>query len=224
MPTVLITVIFAAIAFASGWLYEYLSFSGHRNDIYSAKYEIYDQQLPLSDLDEAEAYRKTASIHAENRSRLIISSTKLFSKNDKKGAKEFSDEAKQEGILMDESNQQAAKYYFKHNNCMGVSNSNGEVDLHGLYVDEALIKARESIQLKLKEPKGSRHIVFIVGMGNHSVGGLRKIKPALEEMIHTQYGYLCVPDKPHNGCVWVEIDDPNSQKLNKKENSFCIVS
>jgi DNA-nicking Smr family endonuclease len=230
MPTILTIVIFAAIAFLIGWLVEYLSFSSHhRNENNSAKYEVYDHRLQLSNLDEAEAYRKTATTHAENRMRLITSSQEAFKKNDKKGAKEFSDEAKREGIMMNQCNEQAAENYFKHNNSMGMSNFKGEVDLHGLHVDEALLKVEESIQRKLKESIDSidhdkKHVIFIVGMGNHSVGGLRKIKPAMEEMINRKYGFLCVPDKPHKGCVWVEVINANSQQTNQKEKSFCIIS
>jgi hypothetical protein len=33
-----------------------------------------------------------------------------------------------------------------------------------------------------------KHLVFIVGMGNHSEGGIRKIKPAIEEFILMKYG------------------------------------
>mmetsp|Transcript_7689 Transcript_7689/g.7790 ORF Transcript_7689/g.7790 Transcript_7689/m.7790 type:complete len:231 (+) Transcript_7689:209-901(+) len=230
MPTILTTVVFAAIAFLIGWLVEYLSFSSHhRNETDSAKYEVYDHRLQLSSLDEAEAYRKMATTHAESRMQLITSSQEAFKNNDKKGGKEFSDKAKREGIMMDQCNEQAAKNYFKHHNSMGVSNCKGEVDLHGLHVDEALLKVEESIQRKLKESIDSvdyakRHVIFIVGMGNHSMGGVRKIKPAMENMISRKYGFLCVPDKPHKGCVWVEVVDANSQKINQKEESFCIIS
>jgi hypothetical protein len=37
-----------------------------------------------------------------------------------------------------------------------------------------------------------KHLVFIVGMGNHSEGGIRKIKPAMEEMITKKYGYVYI--------------------------------
>ena len=51
----------------------------------------------------------------------------------------------------------------------------------------------------------SRSVVFIVGMGNHSEGGIRKIKPALETMITEKYGFKIVDEIPHPGCLSVEF-------------------
>lgn len=57
----------------------------------------------------------------------------------------------------------------------------GEVDLHGLYVKEAINRADRFIQLA--KSTGHSQVKLIVGKGLHSHGGVAKIKSAIEELI-----------------------------------------
>jgi DNA-nicking Smr family endonuclease len=49
-------------------------------------------------------------------------------------------------------------YIYKHI-YIGASNSNGEVDLHGLHVDEALKYVEASIQSEIKKPTNGKYNV-----------------------------------------------------------------
>ena len=51
-----------------------------------------------------------------------------------------------------------------------------------------------------------RHIVFIVGMGSHKEGGIRKTQLAVESFLNDKYGSFCLVDKPDKWCLWVEYD------------------
>ena len=84
-----------------------------------------------------------------------------------------------------------------------------------------------------------RQVVFIVGMGNHSEGHVRKIKPALEEMIAEKYPtFRLVDDKPHKGCILVNFNEneseneqrsteaaaPSDQNNKQKGNTGCVIA
>ena len=130
-------------------------------------------------------------------------------------------------------NQKAASLYFTYNNPKNGKNDAGQIDLHWLQVKEALHYAEISIQNEINRTVDSvtitnttgtttdnnnnnnnnmREVIFIVGMGNHSEGGVRKIKPALEEMITQKYGYSILDEKPHKGCLTVEFKMPLKEK------------
>lgn len=64
-------------------------------------------------------------------------------------------------------------------------------------------QAKES--LKCSRAQGNEYLIFIVGKGNHSAGGVQRLKPAIEKLAQEeQLSYI--PDKPHDGCVWVVLD------------------
>ena len=165
-------------------------------------------------IEDAEKLRHDASTHAENRGRLFDESQEAFKNGDKKEAKDLAEQGKAEAHMMEECNKEAARIYFNHNNPKNGKNDAGQVDLHWLQVKEALDYADHSLQNEINRKstdngnnhESERHVVFIVGMGNHSEGGIRKIKPALEEMIKNKYGFTIIDEKPHKGCISVEFD------------------
>jgi hypothetical protein len=53
--------------------------------------------------------------------------------------------------------------------------------------------------------QGKEHLVFIVGKGNHSAGGVQKLKPAIEKLAQEER-LTCIPNKPHDGCVYVILE------------------
>lgn len=211
-----------------------------------------------SKTEEAEQYRQDASVHAAARGKLMEESQAAFKNGDKKMAKELADRGKAEGHEMDRLNSEAATIFFNHNNPRedGLNNY-GLVDLHGLHVKEALMYAELSIQNELERkidentpdsPAGdvgdhskpnpvktkSRQVIFIVGMGNHSEGGIRKIKPALEEMIKEKHpSFKIINDKPHKGCILVLLANEKRRASHgnngnsgqeSKGNSSCVIA
>jgi len=56
----------------------------------------------------------------------------------------------------------------------------GTVDLHDLYVTEAVEYAKEELQSAIY--RNDDTVIFIVGQGRHSEDGVSKLRPALEEL------------------------------------------
>jgi len=73
-------------------------------------------------------------------------------------------------------NKKAASIIFKENN---KARQGTTVDLHGLFVNEALEYADK--ELESAAMRKVDMVSFIVGRGLHSDGGVPKIRPALEE-------------------------------------------
>jgi hypothetical protein len=79
--------------------------------------------------------------------------------------------------LSDEYNYKAAEYVFKENNA---DSSLSEIDLHGLYIKEAIYILKRRIAAGIN--RGEQRLDVIVGKGNHSQNGVAKLKPAVEEL------------------------------------------
>lgn len=82
---------------------------------------------------------------------------------------------------MEAYNAQARDFIFRTNNAHQPDDT---IDLHGLYVEEA----EEILETRLRtaRQRGDDHIYVIVGKGNHSAGGVTKIKPAVEKLLRAQ--------------------------------------
>ncbi|KAG0366702.1 hypothetical protein BGZ54_004997 [Gamsiella multidivaricata] len=111
---------------------------------------------------------------------------------------ELSLKSKEHGLEMDRYNNMARDIVFRVNNSSRPSN---ELDLHGLKVREALDITRERLNrfIKNKEP----NLIIIVGRGKNSLNGVAKIKPAVIELV-TQFRIKATPNKPNQGCVYIE--------------------
>ncbi|KAB5590587.1 Smr domain containing protein C11H11,03c [Ceratobasidium theobromae] len=57
----------------------------------------------------------------------------------------------------------------------------GELDLHGLYVNEAVKRAEVAIHAAQR--RGDEQIRIVVGRGLHSLGNAARIKPAIEQLL-----------------------------------------
>ncbi|KAI6033186.1 hypothetical protein F5J12DRAFT_735560 [Pisolithus orientalis] len=79
---------------------------------------------------------------------------------------------------MERLNAEASVWIFRENN---LDREPGEVDLHGLYVKEAVMYAENAIEEA--QLRGDLEVRLIVGKGLHSDGRVAKIKPALEEFM-----------------------------------------
>lgn len=80
---------------------------------------------------------------------------------------------------MDEYNRQASEFIFRENNAPGRVESD-QIDLHGLFVEEA----ERILELRIREDqaRGQHHLHAIVGKGNHSTGHVQRLKPKVEEL------------------------------------------
>ncbi|KAK9764868.1 hypothetical protein K7432_007293 [Basidiobolus ranarum] len=157
-----------------------------------------------------ERYRQEANKYAKLRNECFSRSQALYQSGDKQGAKEESERGKEYGRKMDMANNKAVELTFKVNN---ISLPKDKLDLHGLYVKEALLKVEERIQL-CKREKNVDFLTIIVGMGNHSADGVQKLKPAVETWLR-QKNLTYSVDTPNRGCLLVE--------LRKNEGFRCII-
>jgi hypothetical protein len=102
---------------------------------------------------------------------------------------------------MENYNSQAADTIFSY---LNKNRPLDELDLHGLFVKEAMQKFEERVKECRK--KRMKRLTVIVGQGNHSVDGIAKIKPAMVDMAQRlQMQYEIDPKNP--GCIVVYLVD-----------------
>jgi DNA-nicking Smr family endonuclease len=127
-------------------------------------------------------------------------SHKAYSSGAGARAKELSNEGHQHQQKMESLNKQASDWIFTENN---KDSKPGEIDLHGLYVKEAIAQTDSAIQRAKK--RGDSDIRLIVGKGLHSTGGRAKIKPAIEELIQ-KHQLVAELDSHNAGVLVVRLD------------------
>lgn len=100
-----------------------------------------------------------------------------YSSGDGALAKSLSDEGKRHQAQQAAYNKQASEFIFRENNSPGRV-AEDTIDLHGQYVEEAedILEAR----IRDARARGQTHLHVIVGKGNHSAGGVQKLKPRIE--------------------------------------------
>jgi len=100
---------------------------------------------------------------------------------------------------MKDLDKRAAKIFFRVNN---KAQKEGTVDLHGLYVPEALEYAKKELQSATYRKDGK--ICFIVGRGLHSDGGQSKLRPRLQQFCDER-GLRYSPDPRNPGKLIVQL-------------------
>ena len=152
-------------------------------------------------------YREEAQRWYDKRLDLSNRSQAAFKNGDKQVAHELSEQLKEAFRKAEDFNKKAAQYVFVQNNADSKDN---EVDLHGLYVNEAkwILQKRiancvETSQLRL---------LVIVGKGNHSVHGVAKLKPAVDEMC-SEAGLSHYIDKKNPGVLVIDFPQTPNIKL-----------
>lgn len=115
---------------------------------------------------EGNRLRAEAQKFAEERHALMSEASKLFEAGDKAKAKELSEQGKAAGKKMEEANAKAAEVILQHRNGDHPVNY---LDLHGLYLEEALAAFRLKLS-QLQAADSADEIIFevIPGAGNHS--------------------------------------------------------
>lgn len=151
-------------------------------------------------LEEAQKLRDKAGEEAKLRGSCFEQSKKEFESGDKAKAKQLSEEGKKHGAQMEQLNKQAADAFFAAHN---QGRDDYTIDLHGLYVEEAL----ERLNRRFDKIGRKGTLVIIWGAGNHSEGGVRKIKPAVVEVLN-KGGWKYEDDTPNHGCCTVYFTAP----------------
>jgi len=110
--------------------------------------------------------------------RCFDESKRAYEAGDGARAKQLSNEGKAHKAEMESLHAQAAQWIFVENN---TDSQPGEVDLHGLYVKEAIQYADKAIQEA--KARGETTVRLIVGKGMHSRDGRGKLGPAIEQVM-----------------------------------------
>ncbi|KAG9306484.1 hypothetical protein G9A89_008420 [Geosiphon pyriformis] len=156
--------------------------------------------IPQSSGTEAAKYRHNADEQAKIRKDISEQAQKAYKSGNKRKAKDLSNKSKEHYRLMELYNKKAAEIIFSENNR---HRNKDEIDLHGLFVKEALEYTEERI--KLCKANRIDTLMIIVGKGNHSLNGIPKLKPAIGELVQ-KYQFRCTPNKPNSGCLYVEFN------------------
>ncbi|KAG8957946.1 hypothetical protein FRC03_009667 [Tulasnella sp. 419] len=129
------------------------------------------------DNEHYKSLREQARLEGDQMAKAFADSKVAYQAGDGAKAKELSNEGKAHQKEMERLNKEASDWIFKENNRELPKN---ELDLHGLYVKEAIERAEDAV-INAKA-RGDPRIRIIVGKGLHSIDGVQKIKPAIEDL------------------------------------------
>lgn len=132
------------------------------------------------------ALRSKAQSEGDKMAHCFEQSQQAYARGDGAGAKKLSQEGHQHKAAMERLNTEARQWIFAANNADSPPDT---LDLHGLYVKEALIKVEEAIQKA--QAQNYTELKLIVGKGLHSKDHVAHIKPAVERLL--------------SRCVWKSV-------------------
>lgn len=140
-------------------------------------------------------YREEASNCAGKRKEFVQLAKQARRLKNFRMATKYSNQANVWKVKMESANRKAADEIFKQNNAPGRT----DIDLHNLYVNEALDKLKQRIAEIEQRGWINYKLTVIVGRGLHSAKG-PKIKPAVEKYAIKQ-GITYEVDSPRVGCI-----------------------
>ncbi|SJK97397.1 uncharacterized protein ARMOST_00649 [Armillaria ostoyae] len=155
--------------------------------------------------------RARANKEGDEMARCFSESHEAYNRGDGAGAKELSNQGKKHQQKMEQLNKEASDWIFVENNR---DSKPGEIDLHGLYVKEAI--ARTDIALEEAKRRGDSEIRLIVGKGLHSKGGAAKIRPAIEEVMR-KHQLVAELDPSNSGVLVVEFNGARGRGVGPDE-------
>ncbi|KAI0949644.1 hypothetical protein AcW1_009191 [Taiwanofungus camphoratus] len=176
-----------------------------------------------------QSLRARAKEEGAQMARCFEESHTAYARGEGARAKELSNEGKTHQREMERLNAQASEWIFVENN---KDSKPGEVDLHGLYVKEAITYTDRAIQEARQ--KGDSKLHLIVGKGLHSPNGIAKLRPAIEDLMR-KHGLVAELDQSNGGVLIVNLDgipsgegsilrpDDISRRLESKEDGCLIM-
>ena len=158
-----------------------------------------------NEADKAECDRLGALAKAEDvkRSELLTRSQMAHRAGDRDAARVLSKQGKVHGARRDSYSAQARDLIFRANNrCLPLDT----IDLHGLYVKEAkeFLTARIDATAAEVRHDSERPLCVIVGRGNHSTNGERKLAPAVEHICRARGLQFC-EDETNPGRILISL-------------------
>jgi len=126
-------------------------------------------------------------------------SKRVYAAGDGARAKALSNEGKEHKAEMEGLNAEASAWIYAKNN---EDSGPGEIDLHGLYVKEAIDYTDRAIEAAKR--RGDTTLNVIVGKGLHSSGGVAKLKPAIEALMQ-KHNLVAELDPDNAGVLIVQL-------------------
>ncbi|KAF9650614.1 Smr-domain-containing protein [Thelephora ganbajun] len=143
--------------------------------------------------------RARANDEGDKMAQCFKKSKRAYATRDRARAKELSNEAKEHKAKMERLNKEASAWVYAKNN---EDSSPGEIDLHGLYVKEAINYTDRAIEAAKR--RGDTTINIIVGKGLHSNGGVARLKPAIEALMR-KHNLVAELDPNNAGVLIVQL-------------------
>lgn len=132
----------------------------------------------VEDLEFAKKLRENARRRGREMAEAYSQANSAQRMGDCWGAQEYRQQGDAHKSAMEELDERAARIIFRENN--KDRKNGGKIDLHGLFVAEAVGFANQLLQYG--ESRGEQVMCFIVGKGKHSDAGRARIRPALEDL------------------------------------------
>ncbi|KIO25502.1 hypothetical protein M407DRAFT_8388 [Tulasnella calospora MUT 4182] len=151
--------------------------------------------------------RAQANAEGDAMGRCFRESQEAYRSGDRARAKELSDQGKLHKAEMEELNKKASEGIFIANN---VNRPPHEIDLHSLYVNEAI--ERTTLALIAARERGDPQLHLIVGRGMHSRDSVGKLRVAIENLM-TMYDFTCQPDPRNVGVLIVRLDESRGMDI-----------
>ncbi|KAK6906350.1 hypothetical protein I203_100335 [Kwoniella mangroviensis CBS 8507] len=143
--------------------------------------------------------RDRARKEGDEAHRCFAESQAAYQSGDGARAHELSVQGKSHQRRQDELDDEASAWIFNENNKSSPSDT---IDLHGLYVKEAIERVESAISTSQRNE--SDELRVIVGKGIHSQGGKAKIKPAVEGLM-VKYNLTAHVDPSNAGVLIVDL-------------------
>ncbi|XP_053560013.1 NEDD4-binding protein 2 [Bombina bombina] len=139
-----------------------------------------DQCFQDFEYPEYDDFRAEAFLYRKKQQESFRKAEEAYNRGMKQVATYYAQQGYLYGQKMKEENHRAALKIFQRANEFLLPEN--ILDLHGLHVDEAMKHFRKVLQDKREEYRkngGKSHLSVITGRGNHSQGGVARIKPAV---------------------------------------------
>lgn len=146
--------------------------------------------------------RRQAQSEGSKMAHAFDASKKAYASGQGARAKELSEEGHRHQAEMERLNTEARQWIFAANNADSPPDT---LDLHGLYVKEALSKVEEAVQQA--QQQNYPQLKLIVGKGIHSRDHVSHVKPAVQRLL-SHYHLDAHVDPDNAGIVVVNLRGP----------------
>ncbi|KAK0480418.1 hypothetical protein EDD18DRAFT_1085973, partial [Armillaria luteobubalina] len=144
--------------------------------------------------------RARAYSEAEAKARCFSERHKAYDRGDRAAARVLSNQGKVHNQNMQQLDKEASDWFYSKNNR---DRKPGEIDLHDLYVNEAI--AYTDVALEEAKRRGDSEMRIIVGKGLHSWDREGKLGPAIKDLVRI-YQLSAELDPSNRGVLVVELN------------------